>query len=173
MEQGWQAFLEVGRALFAIRRDRLYRGSYDTWDNYCRGRWDFSKTHADRLIGAFQVAGVLTPIGVKCERESQLRPLVPLVAQGLEKISAAWHRAASLAGEGQITAKHVRQAASEFLPAHEATVKSGQVKKPGVTPNGAICLIHLIDQAEAAAAVKDFEAVSAALSRLRESLGGR
>jgi hypothetical protein len=76
IRQGWDTFLEVGRALEAIRDKRLYRDRHATFEDYCGQKWDFSKTHANRLIEAASVAAVLTPIGVKFKSETQVRPLV-------------------------------------------------------------------------------------------------
>ena len=75
------AFYEVGRALMEIRDRRLYKEvkGYKTFEEYCRVEWDFSKTHANRLIESTKTIEVLTPIGVKAPTtESQTRPLTQL-----------------------------------------------------------------------------------------------
>ncbi len=111
IRHGWETFLDVGRALLTIRDRRLYRDDYASFEDYCRDKWEFSKTHANRLIEAAAVAAVLTPIGVNAKSESQLRPLARLSPQ---KIPAAWKKAQELAGDGEVTAKVVRRAAEEF-----------------------------------------------------------
>src|SRR5262245_29388958 len=65
IEHGLQTFVEVGAALFEIREQRLYREQgFTTFEEYCRKRWQWSKTHANRQIQAAEVAHNLTPIGV-------------------------------------------------------------------------------------------------------------
>ena len=50
--QGLQTFVEVGHALMAIREQRLYRQSYQTFEAYLRQRWDLSRPRAYQLIDA-------------------------------------------------------------------------------------------------------------------------
>src|SRR5580765_2282492 len=42
----------LGYRLEQIRDQRLYRGTHKTFASYCAEKWDFSKTHANRLIQA-------------------------------------------------------------------------------------------------------------------------
>ena len=64
-----------------IRESRLYRNGYETFEDYCRDRWDMTHQHADRLIASSNVIENLTPIGViQPVNESQARPLTRLVA---------------------------------------------------------------------------------------------
>ena len=64
IERGLATFVEVGQALMEIRNRRLYREQYETFEDYCRERWGWSKTHVNRQIDAAQVAMTLTPMGV-------------------------------------------------------------------------------------------------------------
>ncbi len=50
--QGLDTFVDVGRALMAIRDDKLYRASHKTFANYCQERWGFSYRRAAQLIEA-------------------------------------------------------------------------------------------------------------------------
>lgn len=75
IEHGIKVFVEVGEALTGIRDGRLYRESHPTFEAYCRDRWGFSKTHANRLISSAGVAKNLAPIGVIPTSESQVRVL--------------------------------------------------------------------------------------------------
>lgn len=77
--QGLKTFLKVGNALTLIRDARLYRESHATFENYCRGRWDISKTRAYELIGAAAVTQNLSAIAdILPATESQARPLTAL-----------------------------------------------------------------------------------------------
>src|SRR3954452_3324328 len=64
---GLITFLEVGEALLAIRDKRLYRGTHETFESYCREQWSMSDRHARRMIEATQVVNNLVdktgPIG--------------------------------------------------------------------------------------------------------------
>jgi hypothetical protein len=165
--RGLETFLEVGRALATIRDKRLYRDRYGTFEEYSRQRWEFSKTHANRLIEAAAVAAVLTPIGVKLKCESQVRPLV-----GLEpmKISAAWKRAEEIAGDGEVTAKFVRQAAEEFKKGSNSSLPISTSKKSSLIPTGLKVAFKLLYQAEEDAKEKDLMAVLESLRKLRKCL---
>ncbi len=166
--QGWETFLQVGQALATIRRHRLYRDRYATFDDYCRQKWEYSKTHANRLIEAAAVAAVLTPMGVKVKSESQLRPLVALPPQ---RIPVAWKRAEELAGTGEITAQIVRRAAEQFktplLRLSETTVGC---KKFGANRTPLSPAFGLMDKAEKALKKHDSATVLAVLQKLRQFL---
>jgi DNA N-6-adenine-methyltransferase (Dam) len=70
---------EVGAALAEIRDERLYRETHATFEDYCRERWQMSKTHANRKIQAAAVMRALAPIGVTPTNEAQARELAPLL----------------------------------------------------------------------------------------------
>ena len=123
IERGRQTFMEVGNALAKIRDARLYRSNHKTFEEYCQDRWNFSKTHANRLLIAAQVVERMTPIGVKDNlspigdkpelplpiKESQARPLAALPP---EKQRAAWQEAVATAPAGKVTAVHVAAVAA-------------------------------------------------------------
>jgi hypothetical protein len=74
--------VEVGEALLEIRDHRLYKQQgYGTFEEYCRERWGWSKTHANRQIEAASVVANLTPIGVIPRTESQARELTRLTPE--------------------------------------------------------------------------------------------
>lgn len=101
-----QSFYEVGRALMEIRDRGYYRDvlGFDTFEAYCKSKWDFSRSYAYRLIDSANVIEVVSPIGNKPLNESQTRPLVNLApAQQRE----AWQKAVETAPEGKVTAAHV------------------------------------------------------------------
>lgn len=104
---GISTFIKVGNALAAIRDQRLYRNDYGTFEEYCRERWKISKTHANRMIGAADIAEDLTPIGVIPNSESQLRPLAALPA---EQRREAWQMASQESGKEQPTARAIQKA---------------------------------------------------------------
>jgi len=73
-------FHKIGKALKEIRDSRLYKLIlFETFEAYTKARWDLAKSHAYRLIQAYQVINNLSPIGdILPGNESQVRPLVQL-----------------------------------------------------------------------------------------------
>ena len=59
IDRGIQTFAEVGSALLVIRDDRLYRATHATFEAYCRERWDMTRCHANRVIGAARIGAEL------------------------------------------------------------------------------------------------------------------
>jgi hypothetical protein len=125
------AFYEVGRALMEIRDKGLYRDvlGYDTFEAYCKSRWDFTKSYANYLISSNAVLENLTTIVVKPQTESQTRPLAKLQP---EQQRTAWLKAVETAPEGKVTAAHVSKVVKEItgeqpkpyvLKPHEPIIK--------------------------------------------------
>lgn len=111
IDRNLQAFWQVGDALTEIRDKRLYRSTHNSFEDYCREKWALSKTHANRLIGAADVAHNLTPTGlqmtptgVTLHNERQLRPLVGLTPDAQREI---W---TEVTANGKPTAAKVIQA---------------------------------------------------------------
>jgi len=107
IEKGLQTFVEVGNALLEIRDSRLYRLGFDTFEDYCRERWQMSKRHANRLIESAEIVQNLGPIGPVPDSESVARPLTSLK---LDQQRGAWEEAVKNAPNGKPTARDVRAA---------------------------------------------------------------
>jgi hypothetical protein len=73
-------FHEIGKALKEIKDSRLYKlVLFETFEAYTKARWDLCKSHAYRLIQAYQVLNNLSPTGdILPENEYQVRPLIKL-----------------------------------------------------------------------------------------------
>lgn len=85
----------------------------DTFEDYCRERWETSRIHAHRMIEASDVEAML-PIGNKPKTESQCRPLAALLKLGQQVVSEVWSKAIETSSDGtngkpKLTAKHVGQ----------------------------------------------------------------
>jgi len=117
ISNGLQTFVEVGKALLAIRDCKLYRGGYSTFENYCQQRWGFSNEYARLHMRAAEVIGNLsespTIVGVLPVTESQARPLTKLEPD-LQPI--AWQQAVETAPNGKVTAAHVEATVQQFRP---------------------------------------------------------
>lgn len=121
IEQGLATFIEVGNALLAIRDGKKYlHAGYGTFEDYCRQRWEFSRSRAHQLMDAAETTELVSTVVDKAESstsivqprsEGQLRPLAKLRNEP-EKAREAWNDAVDDAGGGQPTAKQVEKAVS-------------------------------------------------------------
>jgi hypothetical protein len=116
------AFWAAGKALQVIRDARLYRADYDSFDDYCRNRWQMQRRHADRLIAEWQLAEELRPIGLTNLNEAQVRVLLPVESTHGRPAAVAVYAAASQAVEeaeaGKVTAA-VLQGVVSVIPVGE------------------------------------------------------
>jgi hypothetical protein len=118
-------FAPVGKALAEIRKLRLYRGSYLTFEDYCRTEHDLSTTYATDLIRAWQVVEILAAIAdapLAPANESQARKLAALL-EAPEDLVKAWHLAndAAQAAGRKVTAAMVADAVESILSPPEST----------------------------------------------------
>jgi len=112
IKENIQAFYKVGSALLQIREDRLYRKTHDTFETYCRDRWEISRPRVYQLIEAVKVQDNLsTIVDIQPANESQTRPLTKL---NPELQREAWSKVIETAPEGNITAKHVNKIVKEI-----------------------------------------------------------
>lgn len=77
IEKGLNTFVEVGNALFEIRNNKLYRGSFTTFENYCKDRWNLKRQRAYELMDAAAVVNTLSEISDKNESEIQTTIVIP------------------------------------------------------------------------------------------------
>lgn len=76
------------QAFKAIRDHRLYRATHETFEDYCRFRWGFTRIQGHRLCAWAEVAENLLPFGyTPPSRESHARPLSRLTPEQQRK---AW-----------------------------------------------------------------------------------
>ena len=114
IKQNIGAFYEVGRALMEIRDRGLYKDvlGFETFEAYCKSRWDFNRAYAYRLIGSAQVVDAVSPIGIQIpSNERQTRPLARLEPSQQRE---AWQKAVETAPEGKVTAAHVSKVVKEI-----------------------------------------------------------
>ena len=121
IERGLETFIEVGNALLQIRDERLYQRDYDTFEDYCRERWQMSRSRAHRLIDAATVAGNLLPIGNNPTHESQVRPLTKLEP---EEQRAAWKLATAI--NPNPTAREVEEIAETITRAVNDAIRESE-----------------------------------------------
>jgi hypothetical protein len=78
---------------------------YETFEEYCKKRWDFTGRHAERLMAAAKVIENTRPVGRIPDTERQARHLASLTA---EQQLIAWQKAVETAPDG-ITAAEIVQ----------------------------------------------------------------
>ena len=123
------AFYEVGRALMEIRDSGLYRDvmGYDTFEAYCKERWDMGRNYADKLIASSKaIDNVGTIVPMKPVNESQTRPLARLEP---DQQRTAWAKAVETAPEGKVTAAHVLKVVKELTQPKPYILKNSPIVK--------------------------------------------
>jgi hypothetical protein len=109
IEEGFATLFDVGWALLRIRDTSKYRvAGYNSFEQYCRRRWGWSRRQSRRLIAAVETAALIPPVaGVPLPHtEAQLRPLTPLRHRP-DLVRAAWARAVEVASGDEPTAAEV------------------------------------------------------------------
>ncbi len=122
IRRGLQTTLEVGEAFHLIKRDRLYRAEFATFDDYCAKRWNISRRRANQVAAGASVAANLaesaaqtgTAVPVLPQNEWQVRPLTALPPAAQVE---AWEQAVEASGGGQPAVKAVSQAAQSVTQA--------------------------------------------------------
>lgn len=59
IEKGVSTFMAVGNALAEIRTSRLYREQYETFEQYCLERWEFTAARGRQLMSAVEAIASL------------------------------------------------------------------------------------------------------------------
>jgi hypothetical protein len=72
VDKGKATFLEVGAALIEIHDSGLYKQRYDSWAEYLKERFGYSRQHAHRLMQAKRLADA-SPMGDKPKTEREAR----------------------------------------------------------------------------------------------------
>jgi hypothetical protein len=118
IQKGKDTFVEVGTALAEIRDAKLYKPK-QTFEEYCKERWDFSYRRAVQMIeAAATVKNMNQGSHSMPTTERQARPLAKLPP---EDQPAAWEKAQELAKEEgkPVAARHVEAAVEEVMPKKE------------------------------------------------------
>lgn len=117
IERGMTSFVEVGRALMRIRDDCQYvMAGFDTFEDYCKQRWDVSRSYA---LGQIDAVRVLDAMSSREDiepptTEFQIRPLVKVLNNhGDAALVNAWKQITERhQGDGPIGGREVRRALS-------------------------------------------------------------
>ncbi len=99
IQEGLGQFLIVGRALLAIRDQRLYRADHSTFESYCESRWHLSARRINQFVKAAQVRDELAesePMVPKLPLPSNERQIRPLTSLPAEQRRPAWAEAVEM-----------------------------------------------------------------------------
>lgn len=131
-------FIEVGRALTEVRDDKLYQATYRTFEAWAEMRFAISRRRAYELMSACKVRGNLERHGAQRlpANERQSRELSRLEP---DEQPVVWDQALELAGDDELTEKHVRQALRERnrqeRVANLANISAGNEPVDGLRPS--------------------------------------
>ena len=126
-----QGFFMVGYRLWQIRDQELYRATHKQFAKYCNEKFDFSKTHANRLIQAYLCEQHLN--GIKDvevyvpTKESQVRWISDLEPE--QQIEVA-HEVLAKVGDGVASAGDFGEARGKLFPKPKREVKASKLTKP-------------------------------------------
>ena len=113
IQRGKQAFIEVGTALMSIRDGRLYKGEYDTFEEYCQSKWGFSRNFAHMQIQSAGIAGeLLTTVNIP--NENTAREFISVPAEDRPVIAEQAKAIAATHGRDTINSRDVKEAKSGF-----------------------------------------------------------
>lgn len=172
-------------AMRAIHDEKLYREEFDSWEDYCKRRWNISRSNAYRLMEHGRIMDLLgddtkcLPLGDISERATREVASLP-DEQKVEIIeTVARESAAKNNGKPKVTAAAVRQKVQE----HER--EPGDESEPGgADPVESIIRDelerevpkHLRHHYEAAAQIKSvatkFDAIKREIKELVDLVGG-
>lgn len=107
-----RAFIRAGMALLEIKRRKLYREKFHTFDDYCHAVWGWKRSQAYRMLDAADICAKMFHLGdvPLPTNERQVRPLRGLSG---EKATKAWKLAVSKAKGKEPTGALVQASVSE------------------------------------------------------------
>lgn len=136
------AYYEIGLDLKAIRDKRLYkvdrpaqvngRYSFQTFEEYCEQRWEWSRIRAHQVIEAADLAfKMFTNVNILPNREAHIRPLLDRLKTDDERL-AVWQQVVASQPE-RVTAGLVEEHVALYLAAKDKeyyTLAEWQALKP-------------------------------------------
>ena len=112
IEKGVALFHETGHALMQVRDEKLYRGEYDSFEDYLSRKWNLTSSRARQFIAASKT---LDSVEISTNlNEGQAKELAKVPKEKRQEV-IDW---AIEKAEGKpLTAAKIKQAASEVLEA--------------------------------------------------------
>lgn len=104
INEGLSTYVDVGVALVRIRENKYYRDKHDSWEAYCRERWQMSARHALETIATAIVFINVTSVNLPGPHTAQHAALLAQLPPGQQ--AEVWKVASS---EGPPTIPTLRQ----------------------------------------------------------------
>jgi hypothetical protein len=152
-------FFEVGSALLEIKSRELFRDTHSDFEDYCRERWEISRSYANKLIGSAERLHLLPEGLPKPANEFQMRPFLQLEPAAFPD---KWRSVIDAAGESKVTSKFVSTTLN--LPKK----KRRQRRTPAAASNAGIN--ELMDSLRSALKEKNVEEAMRNLAKLEKLL---
>ena len=175
IKRGASTFFAVGHALMEIRDGKLYRDKHKTFDAYCRQRWDFSKTHANRQIQASSCEQHLRACNDKniCipTKESQVRYIADLKPEQWEKVAA---KVKESVGEREAKGSDFNKARQELFPKPKPatkTIKDAEIVPLSLVPQSDTKLVSLSELKKQADQIYNTLSVSSKIPETLKLIG--
>lgn len=111
IERGMSAWNDAGTAVRVVRDERVYRDAYDTFEDWARERWGWSRSRAYQMIEAADAVSTMVdiPNTPAITNERQAREVAAIIkADGPERAAEIL---AEVAEDGPVTARAIREAA--------------------------------------------------------------
>ena len=155
-----RGYIDCGKALAIIRDEELYKVDYDSFEQYVKVRWDYSKSRAYQLIEASTIVDALPPEH-RPKNESQAREITKAPPEKQAEVAKSVAEKCKQE-ERQPTAKDYKQAVeqatapqSEPEPVYDdmddddETIDSKPKGKPLAIENGNLIrsIVDLINEA--------------------------
>lgn len=106
IEKSLKGYQKAAASLKAIKDNKLYKGAYSTYEEYCTQRWNFTPQYANRLIKAAEIVNVIskseTHVSVLPETEGQARAL-----SKTKDLASAWRKVQKITGKDQPTVRDI------------------------------------------------------------------
>ena len=107
IQHGVTASFEAGKALAEIRDNRLYKGEFSSFDNYCQLRWGKTRQYVSLLISSNKVIENLsTIVDTLPQSEGQTREIAKAP---IEDQADVWLETQEVTGKDQPTALEIKQ----------------------------------------------------------------
>ncbi|MEO5915867.1 MAG: hypothetical protein ABIS50_16650 [Luteolibacter sp.] len=123
---GVKASMAAAAALYQIhsyKEGLLWNSDFESFDAYCRAKWDYGKSHSYRLVecGEFMaaLANSQSPKGDQPQRESQVRPLMELPKERRVK---CWNRIVAETPAKELTGKIVAKVVKDYRESAGITI---------------------------------------------------
>lgn len=170
-DAGLQAYLIIGRVMAEIRDDKLYIGTYASFDDYCRDRWEEKRQTVDKRIAAMTAATDVMDVQIEVQNgDASVASLLTQTpknanvanelskAKGEETRADVWTKAVLTAPKNVPTASHVKRVIGEMFPATESEpVEDESVDPPQVAESAIELLAKLKPTDEQLTALAQYE----------------